>query len=127
LNKDRLIIVCGEAVEDDYHNSGYYIRVDSVHDLDEIRNRCGVLRLTLNRETAANGMLQKLKAILQSFRGDARPVVFEYDNGDAVGLLSPAGEWKVRFDDALLGNLRGLLGADQVHVDYRQLSQYFSS
>lgn len=127
LSKDRLIIVCGEAIEDDYNNSGYDIRVDSVHDLDEIRNHCGVLRLTLNRETAAKDVLQKLKAILQSFRGDARPVVFEYDNGNAVGLLSPAGEWKVRFDDALLSNLRGLLGQDQVHVDYRQIALYFSS
>ena len=126
LIKDRLIIICGEAIEDDYFNSGYYIKVDSVHDLDEIRNNCGVLRLSLDHTMSTNGVMHELRSVLATAKGRTRPVVVEYDNGKATGRLTLGEAWKVSIDDALLGSLRGLLGGENVNIDYYQVSQYLS-
>jgi DNA polymerase-3 subunit alpha len=126
LIKDKLIVIRGEGIEDDYYNNGYYIKVDSVYELDEIRNNCGVLRLSLDAAMCRNDIIEQVKTVLLSYNNNKRPVIIEFDNGQAIGRLDLGDAWKVHIDDTLLGSLRGLLGNENVNIDYYQVNEYLS-
>ncbi|MFQ5660621.1 MAG: DNA polymerase III subunit alpha [Gammaproteobacteria bacterium] len=127
LIPDKLIIVKGEAIEDDYYDTGYYMKVDTIITLNKVREECATLRLSLNKTMLEQGILDLVKGVLSPCQNRLRPVIIEYDNGNAKGEIDLGESWKVEISDKLLDDLRALLGKENVRIDYHGVEKYGSS
>ena len=126
LQKDKLVIIVGEAVEDDYYSSGIAIKADMVVDLDEVRSLCGFLSLTLNRNTVKK-TLPLVQEILRNHKSDKCHVIIKYENDSASGVITLGDDWKVNINDELLEELSVILGDDKVSVLYKDVHKYFTA
>ncbi len=118
LLKDSLIIVKGEAKEDDYKGVGYIIEGTEVFTLEQYRQFYAKLKLRINADMIENGLLSSLQTLLSACsRGNSRLEV-EYESVQARSRLSFGEAWQVTITDKLLNELGGLLGADRVELDY---------
>ena len=124
LIKDKLIIAAGEAVEDDYYDTGYYIKVDTVFDLARIRDSCACLRLRLNKKMMKNGILDTIKHVFSQCSHKKRPVIIEYDSESARGEIDLGDNWKIEISDKLLDELRNSIGEENVLISYNGLNNY---
>ena len=124
LQKDKLVIVTGEAVPDDYYSTGYSFKADSVHELADIRSACAQLVLNIDQEVMRNGRLDTIKSLLEVSGKRKRPVVIRYTNNNAIGVLSLGNEWRVDINDGLLEDMKGLLGNDNVRVEYKDVKKF---
>ena len=124
LQKDKLVIVTGEAVADDYYANGYAFRAESVRELAEIRGACGQLVLTVDQNTMANGRLDAIKGLLENHGKRRRPVMIQYNNDAAAGILNLGKQWQVDINDRLLQELKELLGKANVRVEYRDVKKF---
>ena len=118
LIKDKLIIVRGEVVADDYFDNGYAIIAREIYDLDEMRNRHAGLRLVLTADHAGRETLDRVQTELAGNRGGNSKVRLDYVNGSAVCRLEMGAEWKVTINDKLLESLRNILGNENVVIEY---------
>jgi DNA polymerase-3 subunit alpha len=126
LQKDKLVIIAGEAVADDYYETGFSIRADKVVDLAELRAICGYLRLKTDKQMMQNGLLAIIKDILKRHAGRKSQVLMDYDNGPACGTVTLGDEWRVEISDNLLDELNGLLGGGNVSVEYRDVHKFLA-
>lgn len=126
LITDRLIIARGEAQEDDYFDIGYYIKVDSIYSLSEVRNSCAKLKLHLNRNMLQNGGIAEIKELLLPYVNNSRPVMIEYDNGSISGRLDLGEQWKIEINEKLIDDLSSLIGEENVKLDYDNVNKYLS-
>ncbi|MCW8911551.1 MAG: OB-fold nucleic acid binding domain-containing protein, partial [Gammaproteobacteria bacterium] len=118
LNKDKLIIVEGKVVYDDYFG-GYRITADSIYDITEARQRFAQrVEIKVDEAKAANGFLKNLGSVLQPFREGDCPVWVSYKKDAASAVLSLGDEWKVQPSDELINRLNDLVGDDMVKVVY---------
>ncbi|MBF8268893.1 MAG: dnaE [Gammaproteobacteria bacterium] len=122
LITDNLIIVRGEALVDDYYDFGYYIKADSVHDLNKVRNDFASLKLKLDKTMLANGTIAEIKHSLLPYAKHTRPVSIEYDNGRAVGRLDLGQQWHIELNDQLIEDLSALIGEENVRLDYHNVN-----
>ena len=67
LQKDSLVIMKGEAVEDDYLESGVSIIAAEAYSLAELRRRYGSIRLKINKNMLDNGFVSGLKEVLSRY------------------------------------------------------------
>jgi DNA polymerase-3 subunit alpha len=118
LVKDKLIIVTGEAKEDDYKGVGYLIDGKEVFTLEQYRQYHAILRLNINTKMIKNGLLTDLQMILSTCNKGRCPVVIGYESSEAKTRLRFGEEWQVSVNDQMLSELCGLLGADKVELDY---------
>jgi len=118
LIKDKLIIVRGEVVADDYLDNGYAIIAREICDLDEMRNRHAALRLKLNADHAGKETLDQVRTELAGHRTGNSKVRMDYLNGNAVCTLEMGAEWRVSITDNLLESLRNILGNENVVIEY---------
>ncbi|MFT7460915.1 MAG: DNA polymerase-3 subunit alpha, partial [Planctomycetota bacterium] len=118
LIKDKLIVVKGEAKEDDYKGVGYVIDTKEVFTLEQIRQIHANLKLRINEGMINNGVISDLQALLSSHNRGKSPVVIEYETGKASALLQFGETWKVNIDDHMLEELDRLLGTDRVELHY---------
>ncbi|MGH8120247.1 MAG: OB-fold nucleic acid binding domain-containing protein, partial [Gammaproteobacteria bacterium] len=118
LIKDKLIIVRGEVVADDFIENGYALIAREIYDLDEMRNRQAGLRLVLTADHAGRETLDQVRAVLAGNRGGNSKVRMDYLNGNAVCSLEMGAEWKVSINDNLLESLRNILGNENVVIEY---------
>ena len=126
LITDKLIIARGEALADDYFDIGYYIKVDSIFSLADIRNNCAKLRLFLNKSMLENGRIGEIKELLLPYANHTRPVAIDYDNGNTSGRLELGEEWKVEIDEKLIDDLAALIGEENVKLDYDNVNKYLA-
>ena len=124
LQKDKLVIVTGEAVEDDYYASGYSFRADSVHELADVRGACAQLVLNLDQKAMGNGRLYEVKNLLQNYGKRKCPVMIQYHNAAAAGVLNLGKQWHVDINDRLLEDMKGLLGEGNVRVEYKDVKNF---
>jgi DNA polymerase-3 subunit alpha len=124
LLTDRLIIACGEALADDYYDSGYYVKVDSVHDLHAVRNNYASLKLTLDQNMLANGTLESIQRLLSKHANHTRPVAIEFRRGDVMGRIDLGEKWKIEINDGLLEGLAALIGEENVRLDYHNVNLF---
>ncbi len=119
LVKDTLIIVRGEAKEDDYRGFGYVIEGKEVFTLTQIRQHFGLIRLQVDESMMHNGVISRLETLLTTYSGGESPVFVEYTGGQASVKLAFGEKWRVRINDLLLTELGELLGNDNVELDYK--------
>ncbi len=106
LVEDRLVIIEGEVVADQFSN-GYRIRASRAMSLEQARE-VYVKGLLLNIDGArlSQDALHKLYDILGAYRGGNCPVFINYDNGKNSASLELSDEWKVYPKDELLVKLK---------------------
>ena len=122
LQKDKLVIILGEAVQDDYFASGYSIKASKIFDLAGLRSLHSTLILSINRQMMHNGLLHSIRNILKERTNGKNTIHIQYNNGQALGCLLLGEEWQVEINDKLIEELSGLLGRDHICVDYKNIN-----
>jgi DNA polymerase III subunit alpha len=126
LQKDKLVVISGEAVADEYYESGLSVKADKIADLADIRANCAHLVLRLDHHMMQNGMSGLLKSVLKGQTSRKCHVILEYSNGIANGSLTLGNEWRVDISDNLLQQLGALIGSENVIVRYRDVHKYLA-
>jgi DNA polymerase-3 subunit alpha len=118
LVKDKLIVVKGEAKEDDYKGVGHLIEGKEVFTLEQYRQYHAKLLLRINEDMIKNGLLTDLQTLLSTCDKGKCLIVIEYQSGQAKTHLCFGEQWRVSVNDQTLSELYGLLGEDKVELDY---------
>ena len=116
LAKDQLVVIKGAAVTDDYYEAGVVVVAKEVYSLAQLRERFGLLQLSMDRDALSNGLLADLQDILQRHGNGTNRVLVAYNNACAATLLSLGDNWTVRISDELLAELKPLLGENKVKL-----------
>lgn len=118
LNKDKLIIVEGKVMYDDYFG-GYRITADTIYDITEARQKFAQrLEINLQENEGDHSIVHQLNQVLNPFREGACPVWINYSRDDAVAKISLSDDWRVQPSDELINRLDKLAGEDNVLVIY---------
>ncbi|MCW8933914.1 MAG: DNA polymerase III subunit alpha [Gammaproteobacteria bacterium] len=118
LNKDKLIIVEGKVIYDDYFG-GYRITADIIYDITEARQKFAQrLEINLKDNNGDHSIVQQLNQVLNPFREGACPVWINYTRNDVVAKLSLSDDWRVQPSDELINRLDKLAGEDNVSMVY---------
>ena len=118
LQKDSLVIMKGEAVEDDYLESGVSVVAAEVYSLTELRRRYGAVRLKINKNMLDNGFVSGLREVLSRYGTGTNRVLMEYNTGDVSTVLNFGSGWEVDISDELLTELGGMVGVTNVGLDF---------
>ena len=118
LLKDQLVILKGEAVEDDYYESGVAIVAKEVYSLAQLRERFAAVRLKINKNMLNNRFIPSLKEVLSRHGTGTNRVSMEYNNGCFSTILSFGSDWTVKISDELLAELTDMVGAANVNLDF---------
>lgn len=120
LKEDRLIIIHGKVINDDY-SGGLRVSADAVYDLQLAReDRAKSLRITLNEQADAD----KLRKLLNPFRAEPEngipgvPVEVRLHRQDFLCTVRLGEEWRVRMADILLEQLTDWAQPDGVEINY---------
>ncbi len=122
IQKDSLVIIKGEAREDDYRGSGYFIDGKEVLTLDQLRQIRASLRLNLNDKMVQNGVISKLQSLLSNHGSGKCPVCIDYTSSDASARVEFGESWNVNITDQLVSELTNLLGNERIKLDYNRKS-----
>ena len=118
LNKDKLVIVEGKVVYDDYFG-GYRITAEDIYDITEARQKFAQrLEINLQQLNGDHSIVQKLNKVLNPFREGGCPVWINYSRGDVAAKLSLGEDWRVQPSDELISRLDKLAGEENVTVVY---------
>jgi DNA polymerase III subunit alpha len=121
LRKDTLVFASGEVRQSqrEGREDEYRLYPRGFWDLDAVmRERAE--RITLSWRKAASDTAA-LRGSLGKWRSESgAPVVLDYWNGRARATLDLGPQWRVKVEEAALGELRRLLGEEAVQVDYRR-------
>ena len=118
LLKDQLVILKGEAVEDDYYESGVAIVAKEVYSLAQLRERFAAVRLKINKNMLDNRFIPGLKEVLSRHGTGTNRVCMEYNNGCISTILSLGSDWTVKISDELLAELTNMVGTANVNLDF---------
>ena len=118
LVKDRLVIIKGDAVEDNYYEAGVAIVAREIYSLAEVRERYAALRLKVNKTMLDNGLVPGLREVLSRHATGTNRVSMEYNDGHISTILSFGSGWSVTISDELLGELNELVGVANVNLDF---------
>ncbi|WP_186343152.1 DNA polymerase III subunit alpha [Allochromatium palmeri] len=129
LVADQILSITGALNFDEFRDA-WSLRADSVRTFEEARATAAdhlLLTLDLSDPSVhARGLerVEELRAVLLAHRDTARetslPIRLIYRRPGAVGELMLGSAWRVRPADALLKQLRQLLGAESVRVSYER-------
>jgi DNA polymerase III subunit alpha len=118
LNKDKLIIVEGGVVYDDYFG-GYRITAKNIYDITEARQKFAKrVEIKVNEKQAAREFVHELNGVLQPFREGNCPIWINYKKQNVYVTLSLGDDWNVQPSDELLNRLNKLAGENGVGVVY---------
>ena len=118
LNKDKLIIVEGKVIYDDYFG-GYRITADTIYDITEARQKFAQrLEINLKENNGDHSIVQQLNHVLNPFREGGCPVWINYTRNDVKAKISLSDDWRVQPSDELINRLDKLAGENSVSVVY---------
>ncbi len=118
LLKDQLIIIKGEAIADDYFESGIAIVAKEAYTLAQLRAHFGILQLSLHKRMMNNGFVSNLKAILAHHQSGTNQVLIAYDNGYASTVLHFGDAWTVKISDELVTELTQIIDVGHIHLEF---------
>jgi DNA polymerase-3 subunit alpha len=121
LRRDTLVFASGEirAVQREGRELEYRLHPRGFWDLDAVmRERAERITLNWRKPALEPGALRSRLGAWRSDHGAA--VTLEYWNGRARATLDFGQQWRMRVDEAVLAELRRLLGEGAVRVDYRR-------
>ena len=117
--EDAIVLVQGALGWDEF-NQTTRLTVERVFSLDEARAEYGRrLVLRLNARQCEGEILRQLADVLAAHRADGRCMVWvEYTSPTARVELAFGSHWRVKPSEALLKQLRELVGAEAVQLHY---------
>lgn len=124
LAKDRLVLLKGEAVADEYYknreliSNGVAITAREICTLGQLRERFGSLRLKLNSRMLRNGAVAGLKEALARHANGTSAVIMEYNNDEVSTVMHCGGDWTVKISDELLRDLASVIGSDNISPEF---------
>jgi DNA polymerase-3 subunit alpha len=118
LVKDGLLVITGQVSFDEY-SGGLKVRAESVRSLDDARMQMAKsLQLKLFEGKADHTVVKKMSDTLKPYIGGNCPITVCYERQDALGNVIFGEAWKVEPVDALLDDLRDILGREAVELVY---------
>ena len=118
LEKDRILIVSGQVSFDDF-SGGLKMTAREVMDIDEAREKYARgLAISLTDRQIDDQLLNRLRQSLEPHRSGTIPVHLYYQRADARARLRFGATWRVSPSDRLLNDLRGLIGSEQVELEF---------
>jgi len=118
LEKDRILIVTGQVSFDDF-NGGLKMMAREVIDISEAREKYARgLAISLTDRQIDDQLLNRLRQSLEPHRSGTIPVHLYYQREDARARLRFGAAWRVTPSDRLLLDLRTLVGAEQVELEF---------
>jgi len=124
LQEDRLIIaearITSRHQERDGEDAQSNLRIlaDTLYDLDTLRRaRAKTLRISCNAGTSAQTLLEILRPF-SGKNGAGVPVVIDYTNAQARGVVTLPGLWRIAPEEALIQHLYTLPGVAAVRFVY---------
>ncbi|MBL4607539.1 MAG: DNA polymerase III subunit alpha, partial [Pseudomonadales bacterium] len=119
LVKDELLVVEGEAAEDDF-SGGLKFKADKVFDITGARGHYAKrLELKLADEFLDKEGIQRLRSCLMTAAtGGEMPVMIEYTGPLAHARIRLGDAWRIHPSTELLAQLEALYGAEQVRIKY---------
>ena len=121
LVKDRLLVVEGEIVDDEY-SGGCSVIASAIYDLEATRERrAGHILIELDGDAVDDGMARTLREVIESYRAGRTPILIDYRRRDARARLALGDAWNVRPSDKLLARLGDVAGREHVRIEYPPL------
>ena len=118
LERDRLLVVEGEIVNDEFSGECALV-ASAIDDLESARERCArCILIELDCESVNDDAARTLRDALESHRTGGTPVHIDYRRPDARATLALGDAWTVRPSDDLIARLRDVAGATRVQVEY---------
>jgi DNA polymerase-3 subunit alpha len=118
LEKDKILVVSGQVSFDDF-NGGLKMSAREVLDIGEAREKfVRSLSISIDQSQIDEQFFERFSRILEPHRAGTVPVNIYYQRADARARLALGTEWRVTPNDALLDELKLLLGKGQVELDF---------
>ncbi|WP_217349574.1 hypothetical protein [Herbaspirillum sp. VT-16-41] len=107
-----------ESRFDDF-SGGLKMTAREVMDIDEAREKYARgLAISLTDRQIDDQLLNRLRQSLEPHRSGTIPVHLYYQRADARARLRFGATWRVSPSDRLLNDLRGLIGSEQVELEF---------
>lgn len=118
LEKDKILVVSGQVSFDDF-NGGLKMSAREVMDLGTAREKYARgLSVSIDESQINDRFFERFSQILEPHRAGSVPVHVYYQRSDARARLTLGTEWRVTPSDALLDDLKQLLGKGQVELEF---------
>ncbi|MFM2485863.1 DNA polymerase III subunit alpha [Celerinatantimonas yamalensis] len=118
IEKDRILVVQGHVGFDDF-SGGIKMTARDVMDISQARERwASRLQLVVQKKQADESFWQQFVSKLDPYRNGTCPVTIHYIGEHEQGTYQLGTDWRVTPDDELLEGLSGLLGHQQVSLEY---------
>ncbi|OOF27695.1 DNA polymerase III subunit alpha [Salinivibrio sp. IB872] len=118
VEKDRILVVSGQVSFDDF-NGGLKMTAREIMDISQAREkyaRC--LGISIMEEQIDAPFFERFHDTLAPYRSGTVPVNLYYQRRDARARLRLGAEWRITPADELIDNLKGLLGDEQVELEF---------
>ncbi len=118
VEKDRILVVSGQVSFDDF-NGGLKMTARELMDISQAREkyaRC--LGISMSSEQIDAPFFERFHDALAPYRSGTVPVNIYYQRDDARARLRLGAEWRVTPTDELIDTLKGLLGNEQVELEF---------
>ncbi|WED21169.1 DNA polymerase III subunit alpha [Vibrio sp. JC009] len=118
LEKDKILLVSGQVSFDDF-NGGLKMSAREVLDISEAREKyVRSLSVSVEQSQIDEQFFERFSKALEPYRAGTVPVNVYYQRQDARAKIVLGTEWRVTPDDALLDDLKQLLGKNQVELEF---------
>ena len=115
--KDAIVFAEGNLRFDDFIDD-WRLTAKRVVDLDSAMSERARRLLLRCEQSGSAGFVAELEHALEPFRGGRCPVMMIYRGPSAAARLELGEQWRIRPSLELLHRLGGLLGADNVRLEY---------
>jgi DNA polymerase-3 subunit alpha len=117
--EDQVLIVKGKLSYDDFADD-MRLNAEQLLDIDSARNEYARrMVLNLDAHLFGNGLLDDLAGVLAPHRQGNCSIWVDYSRPGARARLNFDDSWCIRPSEGLLKDLRKLVGADKVRLEYR--------
>jgi DNA polymerase III subunit alpha len=118
LIEDNLLLFEGEVSLDKFSGENR-IRANKILTLEQARNTfASALVIKIAATQISDDSILTLSQKLKNYRNGNCPVFIDYQNSDASAKLYLGDAWKVNLKDALLDELKGFFGRENIFVVY---------
>ncbi|MDH5691524.1 MAG: DNA polymerase III subunit alpha [Gammaproteobacteria bacterium] len=116
---DKIFVFVADVGIDDF-SGGMRVNVKEVFDIPAARNLYAKrLIIRANEKLAGNGFVHSLQGILKEHQEGSCPVIIDYQNSTGRGSLRLPAQWSVSPNESALTQIKRLVGAENVDLQYR--------
>ena len=117
--EDQVLVVKGTLSYDDFADD-MRLNAEQILNMDGARDEYARrLVLQIDANHFANGMLSELVGTLAPHRAGQCKIWVDYSRPGARARVAFGDDWQIHPSEALLKNLRQLVGSDKVRLEYR--------